>query len=145
MKIGILLRRGEPGSRLVLKKLVGMVNNEVTTRPVHPFSLLVEIWKGVEYFRILPPQPPRLWSQKLAPPVSCFLLAIFEISLTVHIPAVLSGSGNINMGALWSCTLTVYLKIGFLQPLHSGMSSFENKRDLHLNVPDVTVNMSPLI
>ena len=58
MKIGILLSRVEPDSRLVLEIRVEMVNIEVTTRPLHLFSFLVEFLKGVEYFQILPPLPP---------------------------------------------------------------------------------------
>ena len=55
-------------------------NYEVTTRPLHLFSLLVEFFKGGEYSEILPPScstPP--WSEQ-PPQVSCFLLANLEIS-----------------------------------------------------------------
>ena len=77
------MSRREPDSRLVLEIMVERVNNEVTTRPLHLFSLLVEFLKGVEYFQILPPQPPctDFLEQEEAPTGTLFpSRVIFEIS-----------------------------------------------------------------
>ena len=120
-------------------------NYEVTTRPLHLFSLLVEFFKGGEYSEILPPSCSTPPLERAAPTGILLSSGKFGNFSRVHIREVLTGSGNMIMGALRPCILSVYLKNGFLQPADSGMSSFENKRDLYLNVLDVTVNMSPLI
>ena len=70
-----------PASGRTSQRMVESDKYEVTTRPLHLFSLLVEFCKGREYSQILPPNctaPPLEPEQP--PQVSCFLLAFWEIS-----------------------------------------------------------------
>ena len=73
--------------RALVKDMVGGGDIEVTTRPLHLFSLLVENWKGAEYSQILPPEPPHLRSEQQHPLVSCFLLCFFGKFLTRPYPS----------------------------------------------------------
>ena len=125
--------------------MVWRSNVKVTTRPLHPFSLLVEFVKGGECSYISPPHAAPSLEPPAAPAGILLCTSSFGNFLRVHIRAVLPASGNIFMGALWPCILSVCLKIGFLQPTEFRMSSFENKIDLYLNTLDVTAKLSPLI